>query len=214
MLSMFNKLGTRHCFGELVCAFDRCFNLGFYLAACLCEFRKIIFWSVSATCTCSRSSHLAVWPHNARLLNQEAAWVQVTWTTFPDKRHSGEQAAELRSMDNSLGGWLGEWVLHDTFCSLFLSVFLQFWIPLVHDINCPVFFDSCNTPLKHSMQQLHPSGHILLFPLQGLSSVTSTAVLPFPHDLCGGIPLVCNVPASLCVQVSRWSPQDWWQTQT
>lgn len=64
MASMFNKLATGHCFGEWMCGFDRCFNLSFYLAACLCAFGKIIilvnkcnlcmFQNITPGCTASQ----------------------------------------------------------------------------------------------------------------------------------------------------------------
>lgn len=155
-----------------MCAFDRCFDLGFYLAACLREFGKTIFWSTSATCTCPRSSHLAAWPHNARVLNLEAAWVQVTWTTLPEKWHSGEQAAEQRSMDNSVGGWLGEWV-SVTWHFLLLLVVVS--VPTISDplstwYKLPVLFWFLQDPTKRHSSCI-PVG-ILIFSLCKVSAVS------------------------------------------
>lgn len=196
---MFNKLGTRHCFWEMR-TFGRCFNLSFYLAACLCEFRKIIFWSTSATCTCSRSSHLAAWPHNAHVLNQEAAWVQVTWTTLPDKWHSGEQATEPRSMDNSVGGWLGEWV-SVTWHFLLLLVLAS--VPTILDplstpYKLPVLFWLLQHPIKRHSSCI-PVG-ICFFSLCKVSAVSHPLMCCPSHTTCVGYPfgLQCACQSNMC----------------
>lgn len=114
MLNMLKKLVTRYCFGELMHAFDRCFNLSSILQ------HVCVYLGKAYSDQHVQPVHLPVnhtWLHG---LTTRACWtrrlrgLRSVWTTFPAKWDSWGQATELRFMDDFVGGWWGEWVLHDT----------------------------------------------------------------------------------------------------
>lgn len=131
---------------------------------------------------------------------EPGGWVQVTWATLPEKWHSGEQAAEQRSMDNLVGGSSGEWVSviwHFLLLLVLVSV-STILDPLSTWYKMPILFWLLQLPTKRHSSCI-PVG-ILIFHLCKVSAV-SHPLLSCPSTItCVGYPfgLQCACHSSMC----------------